>query len=135
MGTRQHDSRFLQDQVVAQVGAALVEEPVVNSITGGMKGKKLARFDLLPGDALWALAEHFGKGSVKYSDRNWERGTDYSLNFAAAQRHMWQWWGGEDTDAETGSSHLIAAMWHMSALFHFLATHPELDDRPVHGQS
>ena len=106
------------------------EERVVNPITGGVKGKKLARFDLLPSDAVWALAEHFGKGSLKYSDRNWELGTDYSLNFAAAQRHLWQWWSGENIDIETGSSHLIAAMWHMAALYHCLTTHPELDDRP-----
>lgn len=106
------------------------EERITNPKTGGQKGRKLARFDLIPPVALWALAEHFGKGSSKYSERNWERGTDWSLNFAAAQRHMWQWWDGEDIDEDTGSSHLICAMWHMAALFTFLQTHPDLDDRP-----
>lgn len=43
------------------------EVAVVNAVTGGRKGSKLARFDLLPWDALWALAEHFGKGSIKYT--------------------------------------------------------------------
>lgn len=106
------------------------EKRIINAKTGGEKGQKLARYDLVPGDALWALAEHFGRGAEKYADRNWEKGTAWSLNFAAAQRHMWEWWGGENIDDETGSSHLIAAAWHMFALFHFMNTRPELDDRP-----
>ncbi len=106
------------------------ETRVVNAVTGGAKGMKVSRFDLIPPDALWALAEHYGRGATKYADRNWELGTDYSLNFAAAQRHMWEWWAGSDEDAETGTSHLICAAWHMFALYHFQRTHPELDDRP-----
>lgn len=108
----------------------MTERRIVNPATGGEKGSKAARFDLLPGDAIWALAEHYGKGAEKYAERNWELGYNYSLNFAAAQRHMWQWWNGEDVDAETDGSHLIAAAWHMMALFHFMTSHPELDDRP-----
>ena len=107
------------------------ERRVVNQKTGGAKGQKLARFDLVPMDALWALAEHFGKGAEKYGEeRNWERGYEFSLNFAAAQRHMWEWWNGEDIDSDTGSNHLTAAAWHMFALFHNMTSHPEMDDRP-----
>lgn len=102
----------------------------VTSSTGGQKGQKLARFDLLPPDVLWDLAEHYGLGSAKYADRNWELGTDWSLNYAAAQRHLQQFWAGEDDDEETGSPHLIAAIWHLFALHHFRKTHPELDNRP-----
>jgi hypothetical protein len=109
------------------------EKRVVNAKTGAEKGQKLARFNLIPADALWALAEHFGKGAEKYAPRNWELGTDWSLNFDAAQRHMWQWQSGYNVDEETGSSHLIAAAWHMLVLFHFATTHPELDDRPRRG--
>lgn len=112
----------------------MAERRVVNEKTGGEKGAKPQRFDLLPGDVLWADAEHYAAGATKYSDRNWERGTAWSLNFAAAQRHMWQFWMGEDLDEETGTSHLIAARWHMAALFRFTTTHPELDDRPGSGQ-
>ena len=106
------------------------ETRITNAITGGQKGQKLARFDLIPSDALWALAEQFGKGADKYAERNWELGYDWSLNFAAAQRHMWQWWNREDIDEETGSSHLTAAAWHMFVLYHFATSHPELDNRP-----
>lgn len=106
------------------------EERITNPQTGGQKGRKEARFDLIPPRALWALAVHYARGSRKYAERNWENGTSFSLNWAAAQRHMWQWWAGEDDDKETGSSHLICAAWHMLALHTFIETHPELDDRP-----
>lgn len=106
------------------------EEIVTNSSTGGKKGQKLARYDLIPADPLKQIAEHFGKGVKKYADRNWELGTNWSLNFAALQRHAWQWWNGEDLDEETQSNHLAAVAWHTLVLLEFSDTHPELDDRP-----
>lgn len=105
------------------------ERRVTNEVTGGEKGQKLARFDLIPAGPLWALAEHYGRGSGKYADRNWEKGVDWSLNFAALQRHAWAWWGGEDID-ESGSHHMAAVAWHAFALLEYARTHPELDDRP-----
>ena len=106
------------------------ETRVTNATTGGMKGSKLARFDLIPAGPLKALAEHYGKGAQKYASRNWELGTDWSLNFAALMRHAWAFWGGEDVDEETGSLHVTAVAWHAFALAQFMDTKPELDDRP-----
>ena len=97
--------------------------------TGGEKGSKLARFDLIPPEAITALAEHFGRGAEKYEDRNWERGYPWSLSFAALQRHIWALWGGEDTDPETGTHHAIAAMWHCVVLFTFAQRDLGTDDR------
>lgn len=107
------------------------EVRITNPVTGGQKGSKLARYDLIPPIALLALAEHYGKGAAKYSDRNWERGYDWNLSFAALNRHLWAWWNGEDIDEETGSNHLDAVMFHAVALRTFTETHPELDNRPV----
>ena len=88
----------------------------VTSVTGGQKGAKLARYDLMPVDALRELAEHYGKGEKKYPTEagipNFRKGYDISLSYAALQRHANQFWGGEDIDAETGSNHMIAAAWH-----------------------
>ena len=89
---------------------------VVDSATGAEKGSKLARFDLVPPEALWQLAEHYGKGCAKYADRNWEKGYKWGLSVAAMQRHIYQWLQGESIDKETGSHHLIAAAWHCFAL-------------------
>ncbi len=106
------------------------EVRVVNEATGGEKGQKLARFDLIPAHPLWLLAEHYGRGARKYADRNWERGYDWSLSFQAMQRHAWLYWQGEDIDPETGSPHLVAVAWHAFALLEYARTHPDLDNRP-----
>lgn len=99
------------------------------SSTGGEKGVKLARFDLLPTGALTELAKHYGRGAQKYDDNNWRRGYEWSKNYAAAQRHMNAFWGGEDIDPETGTPHVISAAWHMFALYEFMQDFPEYDDR------
>lgn len=104
-------------------GSAPVVKPkesrVVDPVSGGEKGTKIARFSLIPSEFLWALAEHYGKGAKKYADRNWERGYKWSLTVDALQRHLHQWLLGEDNDPETGSSHLVAVAWHAIALFIF----------------
>lgn len=99
------------------------------SATGGEKGVKPARFDLLPTYPLTVLAEHYAKGAAKYDAHNWRRGYAWSNSFAALQRHVWAWWGGEDIDAETGSTHLAAVAFHAFALMQFEHEFPEFDDR------
>lgn len=95
------------------------EVRVVDPVSGGEKGSKLARFSLIPAEFLWALAEHYGLGARKYADRNWERGYKWSLSVDALERHLNQWKLGESKDVETGSYHLIAVAWHACALFIF----------------
>jgi hypothetical protein len=95
------------------------EVRVVDPTTGGEKGSKEERFDLIPNEFERALALHYGKGARKYADRNWERGYKWSLSVAALRRHLSAWLDGESLDAETGSSHLIAVAWHACALFIF----------------
>lgn len=97
------------------------EVTVVDEKTGGAKGSKLARFDMIPSDVLWELAEHYGKGEEKYpSDENglpnWQRGYNWRLSTSALQRHLHAFLMGEDLDEETQSSHLIAVIWHATAL-------------------
>jgi hypothetical protein len=100
------------------------------SLTGGEKGDKPARFDLIPAGPLWSLAELYGAGARKYADRNWERGYAWHLSFAAMMRHAWLFWQGENVDAETGSPHLASVVFHAFALMEWEVTHPEYDDRP-----
>ena len=95
------------------------ESRVIDPCTGGEKGSKLARFDLIPPEAMWALAEHYGKGTIKYADRNWERGYKWGLSLAALHRHLNLWQQEEDFDPETDSHHLIAVIWHALALYTF----------------
>jgi len=87
--------------------------------------------DLIPPEAIWALAEVLTYGAAKYEDRNWEKGMAWSRPYAALMRHMLAWWGGEDKDPETRYSHL----WHALCCVVFLVTYEEwgmteFDDRP-----
>ena len=127
------------DTVAANPGARSFvigpgEVRVTNAETGGMKGSKLARFDMLPAAQMIELAEHYGKGEAKYptgADRipNFRKGYAWSLSFAALMRHATQFWAGEDIDPETGSKHMIAVAWHALNLATYIDEHPELDDR------
>lgn len=118
----------------------LDEEPeqiMVDPNTGGAKANKLARFDLIPTDALWALAEHYGKcggdgsdNGAKYDERNWERGYKWSLSYAALMRHINKFWSGKDIDPSCQSLHIIAAAWHCMSLAAFAMRGIGTDDRP-----
>jgi hypothetical protein len=94
------------------------ETIVVDETTGGMKGSKLARFDLL------------GRGAEKYDERNWEKGYKWSLSFAALHRHLQQFWTGETYDQETGSHHLTSVVFHALALMYFGNNDKGTDNRP-----
>lgn len=110
------------------------EVRVVDPDTGGAKGSKRARFDLLPFDALWAAAEHFGAGGQKYEDRNWEKGYNWSLSFAAMQRHLALWWNGEDEEvipeADQVVHHLDAVIFHALVMRACTLRQAGTDDRP-----
>jgi len=99
--------------------------------SGGVKGVKSARFDLLPFDALWQIALVYGMGATKYAARNWESGYDWSQSFGALQRHLALFWSGEEVDEESGLSHLAHAGWHCLALLAFQARELGNDDRTL----
>lgn len=102
---------------------------IVNSSTGGEKGSKPIRMDLIPVEPLWEVARLYGKGAEKYATHNWRRGYDWSLSYAAMMRHATQFWNGESYDEETKCHHLSSVIFHALALMEFEKTHPELDDR------
>ena len=108
-----------------------------NTATKLDEGK--VRFDLIPPELLFAVADILTFGANKYASRNWEKGMDWGRVFGALMRHMWCWWGGkgpttksflfEELDDETGKSHL----WHAACCITFLITFEErgcgTDDR------
>jgi len=88
------------------------------------------RMDLLPPEFLLGTADILGFGADKYGARNWEAGMRWGRPYAALQRHMLAWWAGEDTDKETGQSHLNHAACCLAFLIAYEARGIGEDDRP-----
>ena len=89
------------------------------------------RYDLLPPDALEALAEIFTDGAAKYGEKNWSKGMAWSRPYAAAQRHLWQWWSGVDIDEESSRNHLAHAAVNILFLLAYSKRGVGTDDREV----
>ncbi len=72
------------------------------------------RFDLIEPEILFRLAYHYEGGSIKYGDRNWEKGIPVSSHINSAFRHLakyMQGWQDED--------HLAAIAWNVACVMRF----------------
>lgn len=99
-------------------------------MSGGKKydtGKP--RMDLLEYTSLAEMAKVMGYGADKYDTYNWKKGIDYSRLYAAALRHLGQFWDGQDTDPETGISHIAHAGCNIMMLLWMIQNRKDLDDR------
>jgi len=76
---------------------------------GGAKNK--GRFDLLPGYAMQALANHYEHGAAIYGENNWRKGQPLSVYLDAALRHLFKHQRGEREEP-----HLLAAAWNIMSM-------------------
>lgn len=98
---------------------------------GGVKfdnGK--LRHDLVPVEGINAVADILTGGAAKYGDRNWEKGMAFSRPFSACLRHLYAWWGGEESDRDSGRNHLWHAACNLFFLIAYSARGTGTDDRP-----
>jgi dATP/dGTP diphosphohydrolase len=114
----------------AQVLAAGLDQEVrvKDPVSGGEKGVKLARFDLIPPAALEELACVYGRGAQKYAANNWRKGYAWGLSVGALQRHLSKWLQGGERD-EMGNHHMIQVAWHAFCLYTFQRFGLGTDDR------
>jgi Domain of unknown function (DUF5664) len=122
--------RELRSDLIQEFEDSLKEEVKSLPLAGVKHDQGKLPFDLIPPELLTAVADILQFGAKKYAPRNWEAGMDWSRVFAALQRHMWAFWGGENLDPETGKSHL----WHAGCCIAFLIAYEQRkigkDDRP-----
>ncbi len=88
-----------------------------------------ARFDLVHPWAHEQMVNVLTKGSLKYAERNWEKGMAWSKVLASLERHLNAIKKGEDYDIETGELHAA----HLACNAHFITAYyklyPQGDDR------
>lgn len=71
------------------------------------------RFDLLPVEAIQALAKRFEYGAKLHGSNNWRKGIPNSSLFDSALRHLFQALKGE-----TDEDHLASCLWNVSVLIY-----------------
>jgi hypothetical protein len=75
------------------------------------------------------VAKVLGFGAEKYDAWNWSKGMKWSRLAAAAERHLDAWVDGDNTDDETGLSHLAHAACCLMFLIEYQARGLGEDDR------
>jgi len=85
------------------------------------------RFDLLPYEAMEALAIWYEQGCVKYGDRNWENGLSVKDCINRTIRHAIKAGNGW-----TDEDHLAAVMWNAAAAITMMQRRPDLNDHNWH---
>lgn len=91
------------------------------------KGK--VRYSLLPWDVIRELVKIYEYGYDKYGKDNWKKGMSWSRVYDSAMRHLQSFWGGEDTDPESGLHHLSHVTWNIVTLLWYFIHKVGTDDR------
>lgn len=95
--------------------------------TGNKWDQGKPRMSLIDPAFLIELAEVLTFGAQKYGAHNWRGGIATSRLLDAALRHITSYNGGENTDPESGKSHLIHATACLMMALRFTDT--SVDDR------
>lgn len=86
-------------------------------------------YSLLSPLALEEIVKVMTFGKRKYTAHNWRSGITNSRLFAAAMRHLWAYWRGEDFDPESKLSHLAHCGCCVMMMLENIILRPNLDDR------
>lgn len=128
-----HDWNSHIDPICITCGAVKITSrhpDAVRFVTAGLKydqGKP--PMELLSRQWLEGTAQVLAFGAKKYSAENWRNGIHTKRLIGAALRHTLAFLDGEDTDPETGLSHVHHASCCLMFISETMARRPEFDDR------
>lgn len=88
------------------------------------------RHDLIPPTILDEVVKVYTYGTIKYDDRNWEKGMEWGRLYGALERHASKWRRGEIYDNESGLHHISHAIWQCFSLVEYDHYKIGIDDRP-----
>lgn len=97
-------------------------------------GRAKPSLSLIPGAAQVQVAGVFALGAEKYGPYNWRKdAVEAETYVSAAQRHLFAWFDGEDTDPESGELHLAHAAACLLILLDASSCGKMIDNRPHTG--
>lgn len=85
------------------------------------------RYDLLPVEAIQALAKRFEYGARLHGANNWRFGIPNSSLYDSALRHLFQ-----ALDRQSDEDHLAACLWNVSVLI-YNREHNLGEEEPIEG--
>lgn len=96
--------------------------------------RKWRIFSVVPMTVIAELGVAMLEGARKYGRHNYRvAGVRASVYVDAAVGHIMQWWEGEDTDADSGLSHVTKAIASLTVLRDAMIQDMLTDDRPPRG--
>jgi hypothetical protein len=97
-------------------------------------GVKKPQLHLVPRSLIIRVAQAMADGARKYGPFNWRtKGVRASIYVDAAERHLGQWFDGEECAKDSGVPHLAHAAACIGILIDAEATGNLVDDRPTPG--
>ena len=103
------------------VGQGEMEKTKHGALRESNEGR--GRFDLLPYEAIEALAKWYEEGAKKYDERNWENGISVKDCINRMIRHALKAGNGW-----TDEDHLAAVMWNTAAAITMMQRRPDCND-------
>lgn len=111
----------------------VIIDPVTWKDTNPKDKAASTRLDLslVPASAIAYAAMAFTEGDLKYGGYNWRTtGVKTSVYVAAAMRHLWKFYNGEECDAHTHVPHLGNALACIMVIVDAIESKKLNDDRP-----
>lgn len=94
-------------------------------------GIRKAPLSCVPMNVVAEIGVGMLEGASKYGRHNYRAiGVRGSVYFDAVQRHLIAWWEGEDTDPDSGMSHVAKALTCLTVLRDAMLQGKFTDDRP-----
>lgn len=94
-------------------------------------GCRKVSMSVVPGTVLMEIALGMMEGAIKYRSHNYRvSGVSARTYYDAAERHLLDWWEGQDIDPKSGLNHITKAITSLVVLRDAMIQGMWVDDRP-----
>lgn len=125
-----------ENEYSTEVPLEVEEEPMESSTTKETNPKDAvgvtkAPLSVLPMQVVYEAALGMYEGALKYGAFNYRlAGVRASVYYDAVERHLNQWWEGEDIDPDSGLNHITKAITTLMVMRDAMLNDKFTDDRP-----